>query len=126
MKRFFISVSIMFLIFLFVVSWMFYLNNIKNKLLDATKEASEAALNNNIDLAIEKYIKVKDFWDQQESVLIMFVRHEHIDQISISVAKLSSILTKDNLSEFISECSVIEEATEHMWKSELPITINLF
>ena len=126
MKRFVISSIIMVVILVFVICWLSVLASYKEKLLTITKEASQAALDKNVELATVKYDELKKTWDEQEDILIVFVRHEHVDQISVGVAKLSSILTGDNLSEFISECSVIEEAAEHMWRSELPMSIEFF
>ena len=62
--------------------------------------------------------ELESYWDQQESSLIHFVRHSHLDTITTGVARLPELARGGEFGEFSAEVSNIWRQMEHIIDNE--------
>lgn len=120
MKRFIASIAILLSIAVFVTYLIFSVNNITNEFLQKIDNITYSCEKESFETVKLMTIDFIDFWKEKEKFLIMFVRHEHLDQVSTIVAELEEILESD-MSIFKSKCSQLIEAIEHLHHSEFPL-----
>ena len=62
--------------------------------------------------------ELESYWDQQESSLIHFVRHSHLDTITTGVARLPELARNGEFGEFSAEVANIRRQLEHIIDNE--------
>jgi len=69
--------------------------------------------------------ELESYWDQQESRLIHFVRHSHLDVITTGVARLPELARGGEFGEFSAEVANIKRQIEHIIDNERLTFTNL-
>lgn len=62
--------------------------------------------------------QLTEYWDREEYILIRFVRHAQVDEITKSVSKLDSLALHESWNELHAELNVIVWMVEHIWETE--------
>lgn len=76
--------------------------------------------------AAEKSADFAEYWKDEHRVLERIVRHELLDQVTISVSRLYSLALYNETGEFASEIAVCRILIEEIWASEQPTIKNIF
>lgn len=66
-----------------------------------------------------------DFWNNEEKILVHFVRHSNIDVISVSMARLPALAEYGDHSEVYAELLSIRRQMEHILTAEILTLGNL-
>lgn len=74
---------------------------------------------------VEQSHDLVEFWDEEEKILVHFVRHSHIDVISISMARLPALAEYGDYSEVYAELLSIRRQMEHIRTAEILTLENL-
>ena len=61
-----------------------------------------------------------------EHVLIRFIRHTQLDEITSAMSRLEMLAKYGDLSQFSAELSRIKTLLHHIYDSELPFLRNIF
>ncbi len=125
MKRFKISLIIISTIFIFLISWLFYLDYQKDYLVSLTDKALFAAQNDNNDETVFYIGKIREAWSNLEQVLIVMTRHQHLEAIELAVISLEEYYRTQEEGEFTSNLEEIKSSIEHIYRSEFPHLYNL-
>lgn len=72
----------------------------------------------NTEEVIEQSKSLVDFWKEEEEHLVHFVRHSHIDIISVSMARLPALAEYGDYSEVYAELLSIRRQMEHIREAE--------
>ncbi|MDD3192408.1 MAG: DUF4363 family protein [Oscillospiraceae bacterium] len=65
-------------------------------------------------------------WLEAEHVLIRFIRHTQIDEVTNAMTRLEMLAKYGDLSEFSAELGRIEALLQHIYESEIPYLRNIF
>ncbi|MCI9406474.1 MAG: DUF4363 family protein [Oscillospiraceae bacterium] len=65
-------------------------------------------------------------WMDAEHVLIRFIRHTQLDEITSAMSRLEMLAKYGDLSQFSAELSRIKTLLHHIYDSELPFLRNIF
>ncbi len=124
MKRFVATIVIFFiLIIMSCLSLAFVITN--EKVLESDlNEMIELAEQSNMSGAIEKASEFLKKWENLEQYMIMMVRHNMIDEITIRSSKLTTYAKYSNRGEFISEVKAIKTLLKHISDDEKPLLHN--
>ncbi len=126
MSRFKISIFILIFIIILILSWIFALTMIKDDIISTANRALESA-DENDRASVEKETKhLVDTWASYRYFLTLFIKHESIDEITLSMISLSPLLDGEDLSHFKAECLIIIETVNHLWLSEIPTLNHIF
>lgn len=69
--------------------------------------------------------QLTEYWNHEEYILIRFVRHAQVDEVTKAVSKLDSLALYENWGELHAELNVIDWHVEHIWSAEQPTLGNL-
>lgn len=125
MKRMVWSIVIILVIVGVSLLGIFNLRHVSGEMLELTNGAQQAVDQQDIKKAGELTEQLSSFWDQQHHILILYVRHNDVDEISKSLSELDQLLEHGNYAEFSSKISHIELLLEHLWDSEVPTPQNI-
>ncbi|MBE6805541.1 MAG: DUF4363 family protein [Ruminococcaceae bacterium] len=88
-------------------------NRIYNTLSANIKECRSAFLQKDYITAEKKAKELEQNWTEREDIFSLFINHELIDEMGVSVAKLVPLAkTQDDM--FLIECRVVEMTLKHI------------
>lgn len=86
--------------------------------------AEEAALNQDLDQAVQVSEQLEKFWEKKEKFLLLYVKHNDIDDLGECISELKYLAELGDTAEFCSKLNQTRGMIEHVWISELPIPRN--
>lgn len=92
-----------------------YMDGIEGLILEENKDALTAQTE-----------AFRDYWEEEENVLVFFVRHSQVDEISRNVARLPDYAKYGYYADLASELAGVRWQIEHIWKSEKAHWRNIF
>ena len=120
MKRMVWSIAIITVIIGASVLGIFNLIHVSDEMLELTSSAQKAVDDEDIKKAEELTEQLSSFWDQQHRTLILYVRHNDVDEISKYLSELKQLLEHGKYSEYSSRISHVELLLQHLqchWKT---------
>ncbi len=126
MKRFKIAIVILSVIIVLIVVWIFVLSHIKTDIVSNINFLIESVDSGDSTELEDQTKDINERWRSYAKFLTIFIIHDRIDEITISISKLPALSESDDLSHYKAECQLIIELIEHLWRSELPIIGNVF
>lgn len=79
----------------------------------------------NISKAFESATELENNWKKREEILSIFVDHDIIDDLGVSISRLPSLANKES-DTFLAECNAVKVALTHMIKDISVNTHTLF
>ena len=79
-----------------------------------------------VNLLILQVTELNLYWQKEEKILVHFIRHSHIDSITVSMARLPALAQYGDISEVNAELASIRIQIEHIHTSEKLNLYNLF
>ncbi|WRS27654.1 DUF4363 family protein [Oscillospiraceae bacterium MB08-C2-2] len=125
MKRFIIVLFIIAGVIAFSLFSLYRIRSIKEEMTNSLSEMEQLLDAEDYDGLNQM---VKDFtiqWVKQESILVHYVRHGQIHDISNSVATLQTMAEHKMGRELYIEFSRIHWKILHLWNSEIPVLDNI-
>lgn len=126
MKRYVISILVLLLMAGSLVASLFYVKSITDGLSGIATSAMEAAQREEYEATKEHIVALRENWQQREAMFTLFVRHDHIDLLTDSIAKLMVYVEHQNFEEVQVQLETMLFQLENVWSSELPTLTNVF
>lgn len=104
----------------------FYLKNVTGKMSDILGRAQQLAQNGDNDGAAELVSEFNGEWDKNKAIIATFVKHNELDTVNLSAAKLQPYIKNDNTGDFCAECETLKVQLKHIWESEKFSLDNIF
>lgn len=126
MKRFIISVVILFLIIVTSFSLPVYFKKTTLELIGKINEISIDVKNNDKENALIKTYEFSKFWQNKKNIITIFVNNNEINDITYSISKLAPLLKYDNISEFYSNLNYVNTLIISIYIDDIPSIGNIF
>lgn len=126
MKRYMISILVLVLMAGGLAASLFYVKDTTDGLYAIASSAMESAQKEEYEPTKKYILQLKESWHQRESMFTLFVRHDHIDLLTGSLAKLEVYVEHRNFEEVEAELGTMLFQLENVWSSELPTFTNVF
>lgn len=96
-----------------------------SQLIETIDEARDAALNGEIQKAIEFSQKLKSQWEKSDTILSIMIRHDQMDHVVFSIHSMIFHLEEEQLDDFLNDCTTCFVALTEIWKAEVPSLENI-
>ncbi|HIZ56699.1 MAG TPA: DUF4363 family protein [Firmicutes bacterium] len=126
MKRLTAILSILILIISASVWGIFNLNRVQKDLNHLIEQSTQAVQNNDFEKAKELHNQLNHLWEEESSILVCYVRHNDLDEITKIISELYYLLEFKNTAEFCAQLNKIEVIFNHIVESEMPTLRNIF
>ena len=125
MKRFCFAL----ILFIFLIFFNFFclcvIKNITTEAIGKLDFIYENLCGNNIEKSAEECEKLKELWSKKHTVLSLVVRHDMLDQATVSVSKFIPLITFGEYGELASEIKLCRSILEEILDSEKPLLRNI-
>lgn len=126
MKRL-ITCIVIFLGIIGICTWgTLSLRHHSHSLTQTLQAAHDAASEDRMEEALRLTEDFLSDWEEAEQLFIYILRHEQMDEVTFSSARLLPFLRQGDSAEFCAEVSEIIRALEHLWETEKPSLENFF
>ena len=105
---------------------LFYLNNTKNEIQSGLFEITELVENENYIEASKKADELYNSFENRTDYLILFIKHESIEELEETLLRLPPLIANKDSSEFLAEVSKAEGLSEKLFDHEFPSLKNIF
>ena len=126
MKRFGFALTLFIFLIFFNFFCLFVIKNITAEAIEKLDSIYENLDDQNIEEIAEECEKFDEFWSKKHTVLSLVVRHDFLDQTTVSVSKFIPFITFGEYGELASEISLCKSIIEQIWDSEKPLLRNIF
>ena len=100
-------------------------HNTRNEMESLLYQAEQAAVSGQFKQAKAAAEKIKSVWDEKEKRLLLYIRHNEIDDIGKSISELKYLAEFGDSAEFCSKLDQTKGLIYHVWESELPLFKNI-
>lgn len=104
---------------------LYHTHQVKEALGTRLEAAETAALAGEADKAEVAAEELLDFWEEREKTLLLYIRHDELDEIERSISELKYLIKLGDTAEFCSKLDQTHALIEHVWLSELPLLRNI-
>lgn len=125
MKRIITAVSILILITAVSFSIPFCLKKYTDELIYQLDYIEYTFDKKNVNDTQEQVEKFLELWEQDEEIIISFVNHGAVEDISYISARLSSLLGHKDSAEFLAEIRRIRAIISSIYEDEVPNLSNI-
>ncbi|MBQ2676823.1 MAG: DUF4363 family protein [Clostridia bacterium] len=124
MKRLWAAAAFAVIVAIICSIGIYCVNSYSKGLISRLDMASDAAKSGDLTKATALSQQAEDYWISAEKVLGLFVSHNEISQIGVSISKLPSLIENGDKALFLAELSSAKIQIIHTTKMEIPIDIN--
>lgn len=125
MKRLITSVILLILIIGLSIFTLQSLRIHKDNILSRTEEIRGMAQDPDPQALAQKSRELFDEWNKDEEILVLYVRHDILDQITQLLAELPALAEYEDYAAFFGRLDVVSALMDDLWKSNLPTYRNL-
>ena len=125
MKRFFVAGALLFLLICFNFFCLFSVKKIKNEATEKLDSIYLSILEDDFEKTALECENFTEYWLSKHHVLCLLVRHDFIDQITISVSTFIPLSKFDETSDLVSEIFECKTLFDEIWDSEIPYLRNI-
>jgi len=115
MKRLAVTFTVFTIICAVTIISYLSLNHIHDEMQTQIKACSQAALTED---RTKETQTINDMWSRYEPVVVTFVKHEHVESISVGIKMLSGYEKTGNSDMYLAECENIKESLSHIIKGD--------
>ncbi len=126
MKKLIFAISLLISIIILGTGSLFYLNKTKNEIKLKLEEITTLVKNENYTLAAEKADSLYHIFEKRTDCLVLFVKHDSIEELEETLLRLSPLISNKDSSEFLAEVSKAEGLSEKLFEHEIPSLKNIF
>ena len=99
--------------------------NVKEKMTVLLNTAEQEAVSGQYEEAKNTAQKMKAVWEEKEKRLLIYIRHNEIDDIGKCISELKYLAEFGDTAEFCSKLEQTKGLVYHIWESELPLFKNI-
>lgn len=121
MKRFYLCIALFCGIIAFCIVSLNITKNSMESMVLMIDEIAAHILDEDIEAAIITTAELENYWSENKTIMIKFVRHSDIDRISEAIEKLPFYLEYDELGDFTANLHFLKFSLEHLYEYELPV-----
>ena len=126
MKRFYLSLGVFALVLSVCGYALFRVWDTRGELLQRTDEILRLTQQETDDRRVaERCEELARYWEQEESSMVRYVRHAHLDEITSAIARLPALAGQEDRAELQAELEVVRTVIDRVWDSELPFFRNI-
>jgi len=126
MKRVILCITILLAIVLLCTASLVTTSRYQHIFSQEVRELEQAVYQKNFEQLSSQAAALHEEWTEAEHVLIRFIRHTQLDEITNATARLEMLAKYGDLSEFSAELGRIKSLLHHIYDSELPYLRNIF
>ena len=126
MKRVALCTAILLVIILLCTASLVTVSRYQRDFTKAIQDLEQAVYQETFEvLSVRAASDCRD-WMDAEHVLIRFVRHTELDEVTGAMTRLEKLAKYGDLSEFSAELNRIKNLLHHIYDSEIPYLRNIF
>lgn len=125
MKRFAIACAIFLSMLIFSGFTLNDLYHTKIELLDKLDQIQSEAESGNYEKAAALSHDFNEYWDEEEKILIRYIRHTPLDAITSISARMESLARYEDVGQLLAHVEELRVNVLHLWDSEVPFIRNL-
>ncbi|BCI59967.1 DUF4363 family protein [Solibaculum mannosilyticum] len=125
MKRIWTAVALLLIISILGGIGIAVVHRQTDTLTDTIGQAQDAALNGEIQKAIEISQELSRQWKKSDVLLSIMIRHDQMDHIVFSIESMIPHLQQDQIDDFLDDCTSCTIALTEIWNSEVPSLENI-
>ncbi len=118
MKRLYICLAVIAAITGICIFSMHRISEIKDRVEDYSNAVFTAMEEENYEKTLASVGELTDYWMEQNTVLVRYVRHAQVDDISKGISRLESLARYQVYPDLAAELSAILWQMEQIWDSE--------
>lgn len=126
MKRIWIAIGIFLAIVALCATETMYTVYVTNTTENLIQESIKLYESNNLTRATEAFDKAENLWVANRNYLDIFLAHNSVDEVSISVSAAKKYLTIGKGKDYLVECERAKEQLNNLKDEELPSFENIF
>ena len=126
MKRVVFAAVLIVVLLSFNTFCLFTIGKIKNEATEKLEELYEHACFESPDKLAAKCEKFTEYWLSEHHTLCLIVRHDLLDQVTISVSRFVPLAKFGETGELSAEILRSKILIEEIWDSERPLLRNIF
>ena len=104
---------------------LYHTHQVTQQMIDRLTVAQEAAKAEETALAAEQAEQLQLFWEEKEKVLMLYIRHNELDQVANNLAQLEALIESGDSAAFYAKLDQTEHLVQHIFESELPLWKNI-
>lgn len=125
MKKLIFALSVLTLIIVLGTVSLFYLNNTKKEIELSLQEITKLVEEKNYINASEKADALYNLFEKKTDFLILFIKHDSVEELEETLMRLSPLIENKDTSEFLAEVSKAEGLAEKLFEHEVPSLKNI-
>ena len=125
MKRVILCIAILLVIMLLCTASLVTTSRYQYVLTHEVRDLEQAIYQKTFEQLSAQAAALCQKWMEAEHVLIRFIRHTQLDEITSAMARLEMLAKYGDLSEFSAELGRIKSLLHHIYDSELPYLRNI-
>ena len=126
MKRVVFAAVLIVVLISFNTFCLFTIGKIKNEATIKLEELYEHAFSENAEKIAEECEKFTEYWLSEHHTLCLIVRHDLLDQVTVSVSRFVPLAKFGETGELSAEILRSKILIEEIWDSERPLLRNIF
>lgn len=126
MKRVALCTAILLVIILLCTASLVTVSRYQRDFTKAIQDLEQAVYQETFEVLSVRAASVCRDWMDAEHVLIRFVRHTELDEVTGAMTRLEKLAKYGDLSEFSAELNRIKNLLHHIYDSEIPYLRNIF
>ena len=126
MKRVVFAAVLIVVLLSFNTFCLFTIGKIKNEATIKLEELYEHAFSENAEKIAEECEKFTEYWLSEHHTLCLIVRHDLLDQVTVSVSRFVPLAKFGETGELSTEILRSKILIEEIWDSERPLLRNIF
>ncbi len=124
MKRIVLCIILAVLIFAGGTAALLYTNKVAYDITDSLNTVQSCYLNDDMEGAEAAAGKMEESWRKFRSLHMLMIDNDHTLEITMSAAKISNMLKRDN-DEVLTECAIMKELIETYRQEQIPNIMNV-
>lgn len=124
-KRTIFAAAIIVLAVAFGAVSLYIIDDTKASMTCIIKDIEASVESKNYNESYELANKLKEYWNSREEILVYFVRHHELDELTSAASRLSHLIKHGDVAEFSAECEKILTLINHIMESEIPYLKNI-
>lgn len=118
MKRVKLAIAILIIIPVLVFSSHYYLKHATTSMSQILCKSETLAQQGKKKEAAKQVASFQSEWDKNKAIMSIFIRHDELDTVNLSTAKLKPYLDDDSTSDFCAESETLKFQLHHIWETE--------
>lgn len=125
MKHLILALVILGLLLAFSAGSVIQVSDIANHTTTLLRQAQEQERAGRSQAARQTLSEAVHYWNSKETFLCIVLRHEQVDTVTETLAKLNAYANSEDQDDFYSTCAELLEELNHLSQMELPLPKNI-